>query len=313
MKKLLLTTLLIGITTITMAETIDLDKSKGTDQEVISSLSPTPASFTVDENSTIKATFDIELQQKPISMREIKLKKIEQNSNRSFFSKFNSKKNKSIEGKISYSQDKKSIIFKPNQPLDIGYYEVEFKRLFSKFTPTTPMKYKHIKNIKYRFYVPEVINGHMLPPEPDETLNNSTLLGIDMNDNGIRDDMERWIIKKYAPSDYPKTKTEIALQWARTTQQVIQSPETAYEDEKYKLIDRAGDCQMYAFSEKLQKSGNYRIDNRIFNDKFVDKAFNTKERIIAYSRFNGNLAGHVYESTRVNSSKCDFDIDEMEE
>ena len=307
-KLLLLTIILIGII---MAETIDLDKSKGTDQEVINSLSPTPASFTVDENSTIKATFNIELQQKPISMREIKLKKIEQDSSGGFFSNFNSKK-KNIDGKISYSQDKKSIIFKPNQPLDIGYYEVEFKRLFSKLTPTTPMKYKHIKNIKYRFYVPEVINGHMLPPEPDEALNNSTLLGIDMNDNGIRDDVERWIIKKYASSDYPKIKTEIALQWARTTQQVIQSPETAYADKKYLLIMRANVCEGYSF-EKLQKSLNYGIDNRIFNDEFVDKAFNTKERIIAYSLFNGNLAGHVYGSLREDASKCDFDIDDMEE
>jgi hypothetical protein len=37
------------------------------------------------------------------------------------------------------------------------------------------------------------INGHRLPPEPDEALNNSTLLGIDTNNNGVRDDVERWI------------------------------------------------------------------------------------------------------------------------
>ena len=37
------------------------------------------------------------------------------------------------------------------------------------------------------------INGYKLPPQPDETLNNSTLLGIDSNPNGVRDDVERWI------------------------------------------------------------------------------------------------------------------------
>jgi hypothetical protein len=33
----------------------------------------------------------------------------------------------------------------------------------------------------------EVINGYTLPPEPDEKINNSTLLGINSNKNGIRD------------------------------------------------------------------------------------------------------------------------------
>lgn len=159
----------------------------------------------------------------------------------------------------------------------------------------------------------ESINGYILPPEPDETLNNSTLLGIDSNDNGVRDDVERWVIKKYATSDYPKTKTAIAMQWGRATQQVIQNPESAYEDKKYWLINMAMDCQRYAYNKKLKKVGNYRIDNKIFDDEFVDKAFNTKERIKAYYLFNANLAGHVYGSSKAHPSKCDFDIDGIQE
>ena len=42
-----------------------------------------------------------------------------------------------------------------------------------------------------------VVNGHVLPPEPDKTLNDFTLLGIDVNDNGVRDDVERWIYEEY--------------------------------------------------------------------------------------------------------------------
>ena len=42
-----------------------------------------------------------------------------------------------------------------------------------------------------------VINGHTLPPEPDPKINNATLLGVDSNDNGVRDDVEIWIYKKY--------------------------------------------------------------------------------------------------------------------
>jgi hypothetical protein len=43
----------------------------------------------------------------------------------------------------------------------------------------------------------EVIDGHVLPPEPDPKVNNATLLGIDSNNNGVRDDVERWIYSRY--------------------------------------------------------------------------------------------------------------------
>jgi hypothetical protein len=36
-----------------------------------------------------------------------------------------------------------------------------------------------------------------LPPVPDQKLNNSTLFGIDFNNNGVRDDLEHWIVKEF--------------------------------------------------------------------------------------------------------------------
>jgi len=41
-----------------------------------------------------------------------------------------------------------------------------------------------------------VINGYTLPPEPDPVVNDSTILGIDSNDNGVRDDVEIWLLEK---------------------------------------------------------------------------------------------------------------------
>ena len=43
----------------------------------------------------------------------------------------------------------------------------------------------------------EVINGITVPPEPPPTLNNSTLAGVDVNKNGIRDDVERLLAKEF--------------------------------------------------------------------------------------------------------------------
>ncbi|MEK7557733.1 MAG: hypothetical protein AAB530_00800 [Patescibacteria group bacterium] len=54
-----------------------------------------------------------------------------------------------------------------------------------------------------------------LPPEPDEKLNNSTLNGIDTNNNSIRDDVEIAIFKLYPDSARIRSG---ALQYAKAMQ-----------------------------------------------------------------------------------------------
>lgn len=67
---------------------------------------------------------------------------------------------------------------------------------------------------------PEVINGITVPPEPDPTINNSTLAGVDSNKNGVRDDVERIVARQFGgTADYP-----YALAYAREYQRIIVSP-----------------------------------------------------------------------------------------
>ncbi|WP_296843340.1 hypothetical protein [Thiofilum sp.] len=42
---------------------------------------------------------------------------------------------------------------------------------------------------------PETINGIVVPPEPDATVNNASIQGVDINTNGVRDDVERKLLK----------------------------------------------------------------------------------------------------------------------
>jgi hypothetical protein len=73
-----------------------------------------------------------------------------------------------------------------------------------------------------------VVNGHVLPLEPDPTINNSTLLGIDSNHNGVRDDVERWIYETY---EHP-IERGIFMQSARAYNKVIVDPSKAHETVK---------------------------------------------------------------------------------
>ncbi len=57
--------------------------------------------------------------------------------------------------------------------------------------------------------------GENLPPEPDAAENDATLVGVDKNANGIRDDVELAIFRKY-PDDI-KTRAAL-LQYAKVLQ-----------------------------------------------------------------------------------------------
>ncbi len=59
------------------------------------------------------------------------------------------------------------------------------------------------------------VMGESLPPAPDQAANDATLAGIDANKNGIRDDVELAIFKKYP--NLPKIRAA-ELQYAKALQ-----------------------------------------------------------------------------------------------
>ncbi len=321
MKKLMaLSVLLIG--GLLSADSIDVTYAKGTDQAIIASLIPRPASPEVDANTSIEAVFTEALDPTCIaqSVRLKHLKKRKHRWNLWGFGIFGGKekpKAEAVKGRVTYDPDTKTLRFTPESPLSPGFYQVAYRYLMKK----SPGPRMLLKPIVYRFYVPKVINGFKLPPEPDPKKNDETLLGIDFNHNGIRDDVERWIIHRYANDPkYPKTKTAIALQYAKAAQYIIShDPEHAYENKTYEIFDRAMDCKGY-FIDKLIKDNNITdtgisevyLENDYFDDKFKSKMFNTKARSQAYWKFNASLSGHILgggggilSSTR---DKCDIDI-----
>ena len=154
-----------------------------------------------------------------------------------------------------------------------------------------------------------VINGYTLPPIPDKTLNDSTLLGIDSNANGVRDDVEIYLLKKY--KDHHKIVSEIALQSGRAFQIVLEHPENARETTK--LMSAARYCYYY-FEEFTDSHGNpILIDNYIMEYKYEELQLNTKERIRAYLEYNHNLSGGVYRAVYGPEAKelCDFNVTEL--
>ena len=119
----------------------------------------------------------------------------------------------------------------------------------------------------------EIINGHILPPEPDPKINNSTLLGIDSNNNGVRDDVERWIYKTYK-NKHP-IHVDIAMQAGRAYQIILYDPSRAKEihDEVVAPLACEAYYQIYAkyFNEPLLVRED--INTKYFRKKII---FNTE-------------------------------------
>jgi hypothetical protein len=163
----------------------------------------------------------------------------------------------------------------------------------------------------------EVIDGHILPPEPDPAVNNGTLLGVDVNDNGVRDDVERYIYHRFSQEEFPKTKIAIAMQYGRALQKILVDPEHAYENETYRHMEKAHDCQWYFYDKHLGTSymegREFRKQNPVFDEEFKDKVFNTKNRLEAYFAFNASLSGHGFPGRKKTVDKCETDIDEFGE
>ena len=152
----------------------------------------------------------------------------------------------------------------------------------------------------------EMIEGHLLPHEPDNP--DATLLGVDKNNNGIRDEVERWIYKEMPTYHHPEIERVIAMMKAKAHQMSLKDP-TNKKDEVHKAIERVSNCWAY-----YSYSKNIPFDAAIqkFGNNLRDKSFNTKVRLKTYMAYDYTLKGRVFTLVPLrllNTSYCDQNID----
>ena len=159
---------------------------------------------------------------------------------------------------------------------------------------------------------PEIINGHTLPSEPDPTINNSTLLGVDVNNNGVRDDVERWIYEEY--KEKHPVHIDIAMQAGRAYKKVLETPERAREIRKE--VNSATTCQAYYKYDAEFLNEPILIQENAIDEYFRSKIYyNTQKRMDAYLQYDKLLSGGVYTLPSFEEEKaaCDFNTSKYEE
>lgn len=144
--------------------------------------------------------------------------------------------------------------------------------------------------------------GNELPPDPGEA-GKATLEGIDSDGDGLRDDIQRYIVLTYPDSQ----KTRAALRQAAIALQkiILESPDEESALRNTELEARASECLWYIHPD----------DGNRMDDMLIAEFLNTLERSRAYLEYNSKLGGNVFGGKDIDEygSSCTFDPDAMED
>jgi hypothetical protein len=109
-----------------------------------------------------------------------------------------------------------------------------------------------------------------LPPEPDPTLNNATLEGIDSDNDGVRDDVQRELARRFgSTSDY-----SFAIAWAKTYQRQLVLPTPASRASAMVLVGDENCAVRGASNELLSYDGMTALMENTAARKQAMRAFN---------------------------------------
>lgn len=152
------------------------------------------------------------------------------------------------------------------------------------------------------FYSHSFADEINLPPDPGIE-GKETLLGIDSDNDGVRDDIQRYIHLTYPQEE----KVRLALfQIAKNYQELLPNasiPEIAYKH--FVKLTRSRVCLFF-----IKDDYRAAIDIR---RALQAEILNTKERSIRYIEFDNNLAGKTTAFPPENEWKncCSFDVDNL--
>lgn len=145
------------------------------------------------------------------------------------------------------------------------------------------------------------IDASLEVPDPGEA-GRQTLAGIDSDNDGIRDDIQRWINEKYHNS--PRSLAA-AKQMARDAQNIVlmANDKQASIKASYQSFDSMS-CMEYVIG--FMPAGD-------FYHELKARVENTRDRIEAGIHSQGNFNGQFVEATGRSewASKCNFDVNDL--
>lgn len=157
--------------------------------------------------------------------------------------------------------------------------------------------------------VPLEVDGEPVPPDPGSD-GDDTLLGIDHNVNGVRDDVERYIYARFQGFEHANKERAIAMQYVRAVQHILEfGAEKAMTSQQ--MMSKASECEEYYYEQYHLNEDSKSQD--ILDAEYKDIVFNTRERLEIYFDYNAALSGKVFTVKIFPSlSTCEVDITKIE-
>jgi hypothetical protein len=147
-----------------------------------------------------------------------------------------------------------------------------------------------------------------LPPDPGEA-GKTDLLGIDSDQNGVRDDIDRYIVFSFPDSE---KKREGLKQSARYLNNYLRDREDKGKTRENGGIlgDKATDCLIYVFNDDLDASDKA-------EEEIIAQFLNTPERSRAHKKADRQMGGYASDTglasewSERKKTACFFDADSL--
>ena len=145
-------------------------------------------------------------------------------------------------------------------------------------------------------------SGDGLPPDPGEA-GKATIEGIDSDQDGLRDDIQRYIALTYGDSE--KTRTVLRHQALVMQQALLERHDKNKSLDNAHDMDRTIECLLY-----INPDDAYEIGHAL-----LAEVMNTDERSRSFIEYNKQLGGQIFRGKRIDEYKtsCKFDPDIMED
>ena len=144
-----------------------------------------------------------------------------------------------------------------------------------------------------------------LPPIPDQELNDSTLFGIDFNDNGVRDDLEHWIVNEFWKD---KMVVESFFAFVRSDALNLKIQEKwLFTDDLYENNIKLRSTLSYGCRWKYLNNSAFWLnttESYLLALDFEKKMDNTKNRKKVANNFFSNLDNKFWISRSVSEEEC---------
>ena len=142
--------------------------------------------------------------------------------------------------------------------------------------------------------VPMILDPSKVPPAPDLVANDATVAGVDSNNNGIRDDVERWIAQTYPTS--AKMRAAVA-QMALNSQKELTTPGLT-KNSAYQIAIEGMDA-IFCVGNSSDNAGlKWNIKD------YMAIVYNTHIRFSALMSFQNTMGSRLFKAPKTNT--CDI-------